>query len=112
MSQIVGYVTADEAAAFATYAEAMGIDVSALANLLLRREIKLGRLGGMSAPIVEHRSVKITAHFKGDIAKARFTEHASQFSLRPGPAAARLFRAELEERWLERCLCVNHFDSV
>lgn len=112
MSQIVGYVTTNEAKAFARYAESLGVDVSALANLLLRREMHLGRLDEIPAPPTEERTVKITAHLKGEALKTSFTEHASKYGLRAGPAATRLFRAELEERWLEACLRTNHVDSV
>lgn len=104
MSQIVGYVTDEEARAFAAYAESLGIDVSALANLLIRREMKLGRLRQMQPPPTEERTVKITAHLKSEAVKANFTDHASRHGLRAGPGATRLFRAELEERWLEACL--------
>lgn len=112
MGQIVGYVTEGEARAFAAYVESLGVDASALANLLLRRETHLSRLDRLPDPPAEERGVKITAHFKDAAFKACFTEHARRHGLRAGPAATRLFRAELEERWLEACLAVNHVDST
>lgn len=112
MGQIVGYVTSHEAQAFAIYAESVGLDVSALANLLIRREMRLGRLNQMPVPPVEERSVKITAHLKGEQIKTSFTVHAKRHGLRAGPAATRLYRAELEEHWLATCLAVNLFDST
>jgi hypothetical protein len=112
MSQIVGYVTAEEAQSFAAYAETLGVDASALANLLIRREMQLGRLGLLPAPPVEKRGVKITAHFKDEAVKSKFTDHAGRHGLAAGSAATRLYRAELEELWLLSCLAVNHFDST
>lgn len=111
MGQIVGYVTTEEASAFAAYAESLSLDVSALANLLIRREVQLGRLDQLPAPPPDERTVKITAHFKNPAFKTGFTTHASQHGLRAGPAATRLYRAELEERWLESCVAINLFDS-
>jgi hypothetical protein len=111
MGQIVGYVTSDEANAFAAYAESLSLDVSALANLLIRREVQIGRLAHLPVPPPGDRAVKITAHFKTAAVKTGFTDHAQRHGLRAGPAATRLYRAELDERWLEGCLAINHFDS-
>ncbi len=112
MRQIVGYVTTEEAQSFAAYAETLGVDASALANLLIRRELQLGRLGLLPTPPVEKRGVKITAHFKDETVKSNFTDHASWHGLAAGPAATRLYRAELEEHWLQSCLAVNRLDSA
>ncbi|TAJ68734.1 MAG: hypothetical protein EPO51_24660 [Phenylobacterium sp.] len=112
MHQIVGYVTEAEARAFASYAEALGLDATALANLLIRRELELGRLGALDAAPPGERVTKVTAHFRAADLKAQFRDHAARFGLRPGPAAALLYRAELEEKWLLSSLSVNHFDST
>lgn len=111
MNQIIGYVTTDEAIAFAVYAEALGLDVSALANVLLRREMQLCRLRNLPAPEAVERTVKITAHIKSETFKASFADHARQHGLRAGPAATRLFQAELKEQWLASSLGINDSDS-
>lgn len=104
-------MTEIEARAFASYAEGLGIDTTALANLLIRRELELCRLGALVAERPRESVTKVTAHFRAAELKAHFRDHAGKFGLRPGPAAALLYRAELEEKWLLSSLSVNHFDS-
>jgi len=116
MAQILGYLTSAEAAAFHEQAGLGGIDASALANLLIVRELQLGRLAELTsrfdAEVPTGDRTKITAHQRDDATKLAFGVHAGAKGLKPSPAAAVLFRAELEEHWLLHCLGVNRFDST
>ena len=102
-TQIVGYVLQEEAERFGKYAAALSLDASAVANLLLVREISAGRLGGLIGryPAVSGGR-KIVAHLRNVELKQGFADHAEKFGLKATPAASSLFRAELVERWLEK----------
>lgn len=115
MAQILGYVSPQERAAFDAYALDHGLDVTALANLLIARELQAARLRRIietmgPAPPLTARA-KIVAHAP-EATKLAFANHAASVGLKPSRAAAILFRAELEERWLARQVLVNHFDST
>lgn len=116
MAQITGYLTPVQAAAFQDLAASGGLDVSALANLLIVRELRVNRLrilkADFDADLGQGERMKITAHQRFDVTKEAFSAHAAATGLKPGPAAAILFRAELKERWLTFCLGVNQFDSI
>jgi len=104
MRQITGYLPRQEAEAFQVYAASLGIDKSALANLLILRELKRGRLPSLAKFLHdEPRSecVKITAHVADERTKSSFKAAAGRQGLKPGAAAAILFRAEISERWLQ-----------
>jgi hypothetical protein len=116
MAQVLGYVTPAERDAFEAYAHDHGLDVTALANLLIARELKAKRLEKLllSSGPGEALSVraKIVAHTPSDATKAVFAIRAAQAGVKPSRAAAILFRTELEERWLERHVLVNQIDST
>ena len=101
--QIVGYVLDEEAERFGQYASALSLDVSAVATLLIVREISAGRLRGI---VERYPSVgggrKIVAHQRNGDLKQVFADHVAKFDVRSTPAAGSLFRAELHERWLEK----------
>ncbi len=116
MAQITGYLTPVQAAAFQNHAASGGLDVSALANLLIVRELRTKRLPilkmDFDVDLPPGERMKVTAHQRLDITKEAFAAHAAETGLKPSPAAAILFRAELKERWLTFSLGVNQFDSV
>ncbi len=115
MAQIIGYLTSAEAAAFREHAASGGLDASALANLLVARELQIGRLpdlkGRFDVDLSSGERTKITAHLRVEGTKQAFGAHAAAAGLKPSPAAALLFRAELEERWLSFCLSIKRLDS-
>ncbi len=106
MAQVLGYVTPVERQAFEAYALDHGLDVTALANLLIARELRAKRLAQLTLrfdrtePLSDR--VKIVAHTPTEATKLAFAGRAAEAGLKPTRAAAILFRAELEERWLER----------
>lgn len=116
MTQIIGYLSSAEATDFREHAAGGGIDVSALANLLITRELRIGRLpnlkGRFSVHLPPADRTKIVAYLRDRDTKQAFGAHAGAAGLRPTPAAALLFRAELEERWLTLCLNAKPLDSV
>lgn len=112
MPQINAYMTPGEHAAVVAYAGEFGLDAGALAHLLFRRELRLGRL----SELAEHpglgggtASMKVTAHGADSDLKARLQDHARQSGLSLSRACALILNAELKERWLERS--VNSDDS-
>ncbi|MFN4175544.1 hypothetical protein [Phenylobacterium sp.] len=116
MPQILGYVTPAERDAFRAYAQGMGLDATALANLLIARELRAKRLAtqapASTAAGAMAERVKIVAHVPTEAIKAAFAAYAAQTGMKPSRLAALLFRMELEERWLERHVLVNQFDSA
>jgi hypothetical protein len=103
--QITAYLPARDATAFQAYAASFGLDKSGLANLLIRREIANRRLPELLAfhhHVPRAACIKITAHLPNDEVKSAFAAAAEAAKLKPGAAAAMLFRAELEERTLEQ----------
>lgn len=108
MAQIGGYLTPEEHAEFKRYAAAFQLKESSLANLLLVREMRLGRLGRLKEvylPQVPMRSRgRVTAHQPDGTTKEAFEAHARAEGLKPDQAAAVLFRAELTERWLDMAI--------
>jgi hypothetical protein len=115
MAQVLGYVTPEERDAFEAYANEHGLDVSALANLLIARELRAKRLALLTPrfdrtePLPDR--LKIVAHTPTQATKLAFAARAAEAGVKPTRAAAILFRAELEERWLERHVFVNQIDS-
>lgn len=109
-------MTPDERDAFHDYALQHGLDSTALANLLIARELQARRLLVLagrydaSGPLPER--AKVVAHTPSAATKSAFTGLAEAAGLKPSRAAAILFRAELHERWLERHVLVNQFDST
>jgi hypothetical protein len=105
MFQQHAYLTSEEDAQFRRYAKARGLDATALASVLLLRELRLHRLeiSRFSATdSLGHRDRKVTAHLPTQAEKEAFVAHARNCGLKPATAAAILLRAELTERWLDR----------
>lgn len=105
--QILGYLLPSECDAFNGYADSMNLNSSAVANLLILRELELQRLSELEHLQRHYPRVecgKIVAHQPQGLTKQAFTAHAKRYGLKPTAAAERLFRAELEEGWLEGCL--------
>ena len=95
MAQIVGYLTEKEALRFLDYAQACGVTGSTLANLLISRELRLGRLSVLAEAFEAQRSLpnsaKIVAHLTDPDRKTEFYAHAARHGLKP--AAAKLVRS-------------------
>ncbi len=102
---IGGWLSNEDGKKFQDYADLIGLDLAALATLLIVRELNHGRLGalaekGGSKP----KGKRITAaSAKADL-KAQFSRHAAQYGLSSDAACSLLFRAEVAERWLSNCL--------
>jgi hypothetical protein len=108
MVQIGGYLQPDEHASFKTYANDLGLTESALAKLLLVRELRrkcLNELKGKYPPGARSGSRKrVTAHRPDAAMKTAFSERCSEEGLKPDQAASILYRAELDERWLDKAM--------
>jgi len=104
----VAKVPVAEQAAFHSYAERFGLNMSAVAILLLARELRLRRLTHLCGRYPPEKGAlldgKIIAYLHGRDLKEAFRLHAANAHMRPGPAAAAVFRAELTEQWLERVI--------
>src|SRR5687768_8143600 len=104
MAQVNVYVVRTERERFAEYAAEFGLDVTALSNLLLLRELRVARLGGMIGEISRTagpRDAKITAHLSTD-RRTAFAARAKSLGLSLSEAGGVLVLAELKERWLEK----------
>lgn len=105
--QVTGYLPADDARRFTDYAARFGLDKSALASLLVQRELILDRLpalGRFRHHVPTADCIKITAHRVDASTKAAFEAAAARHGLKPGVAASILFLAENKEHWLEKSL--------
>ena len=118
MAQIGGYLTREERSIFQAYAAEFGLSESALANLLLVREMRCRRLhelkGKYSAGAPSEGRARVTAHQRSAAMKTAFEERSSDGGLKPDQAASIIYRAELTERWLEQSVIGtswNHLDS-
>ena len=108
MKQIGGYLQPDEHARFKAYANGLELSNSSLAKLLMVREIRSKRLSDLK---IEYPSgarsgsrKRVTAHRPNESMKIAFVARASEEGLKPDHAASILFRAELDERWLEQAM--------
>lgn len=102
MAQVNIYLSGTDREQFSMYAAQFGLDVTALGNLLLARELRVGRLGSLhSRACEERRGEKITAHMSAG-KRGEFAALAKQLGLSVSEAGALLVRAELSERWLEK----------
>jgi hypothetical protein len=115
MAQIGGYLKPDEHVKFKNYAAEFCLSESALANLLLVREIRLKRLEHLkhkySAGAPSESRSRVTAHQRDLATKIAFEKRSSDESLKPDQAASIIYRAELEERWLERSMVGQNLES-
>lgn len=102
--QVHAYLDAESKLEFEAYAEALGLEAGTLLRLLLVREDRRRCLNppGVTRRIGPERT-KVTARCGVELA-LRFAEHASRRGHNRSDAARELVLAELEERWLERCL--------
>jgi hypothetical protein len=102
MAQVNIYIRGTDRVRFAKYASQFGLDVTALSNLLLVRELRVGRLGDLQlkGPLGP-RKEKITAHVASD-RREDFAIRAKNVGLSMSEAGALLVLTELEERWLEK----------
>ena len=112
--QVTSRVSANVKAAFDAYANDLGLDGSALAKLLIRRERRHRQLAALvmvggtldQAPQSSRRSdlPTITAHYSSRTPVAEFDAYAAGCGLTRGRAGAWVFARELQERWLEKAL--------
>lgn len=107
VQQVARVAIADQAA-FQLYAEHLGLHMSTVATLLLARELRIKRLSRLAERNLAVKGTpldgKIIAYLNSEDVKTSFGAHAACADMRPGPAAALIFRAELAERWLERVI--------
>lgn len=106
-SVIGGWLSEEEGAAFAEYASQIGIDAAALATLLLIKELSEGKLGATRKPVINspvRKGRRVTARTSRLDLKQRFQDHAAAHGFSSDAAATALFRTELQERWLGRCV--------
>ena len=110
-SEIVGgWLYEAEGVAFIEYAAEIGIDSAALAMILLVRELNHDRLENLPDRLGDgqiRKDRRVTARTKHIGFKERFAKHAAKYALSSDAAAAAVFRAELSERWLEKCVGLN-----
>ncbi|MBY8332388.1 hypothetical protein [Qipengyuania pacifica] len=106
-SVIGGWLSEEEGATFAEYASQIGIDAAALATLLLMKELSEGKLGATRKPVINspvRKGRRVTARTSRLDLKQRFNNHAAAHGLSSDAAAAAVFRTELQERWLGKCV--------
>lgn len=108
MPQITGYLDESERAELIVYARKFGLDGSGIANLLLVRELRVGRLAGLQTGLacveVKGKRVKITAHQPDDSVFQVFRVRVQSLGMKAGSALSCLIRAELKEQWLEKAI--------
>lgn len=116
--QIGADLTSDEHRDFCAYADRLLLKDSALANLLIARELRLKRLPTLRDRYIRNvpkePRCRVTAHQTSARANSAFRTHAEACDLGLGAAAAIIFRAELDEAWLWHCMDLipeNQFDS-
>ena len=101
--------------AFGSYALELGLDESALATLLIVRELRVGRLQAIAETRIakSDKGKRVTARPRQPEIETAFASHALSVGLRPGQAAALLIQTELSEHWLKSALkwSGNQLDS-
>jgi hypothetical protein len=106
MPQVNIYVTGTDHEQFTKYAWDFGLDATALANLLLTRELRIGRLTGLRSLVPQRgdlRGAKVTAHLSRD-RRVAFATRAKSCGLSLSKAGAILILAELKEHWLKKAV--------
>ena len=102
------YLRSGEAKRLATYAERLQINRPNLGILLIMRELKCSRLGGMprrEGPALSKKgAVRVTARANRPDVKELFAKRIARLGLGMDEAVAMLFRAELDEKWLAHSL--------
>jgi hypothetical protein len=109
-NQIGGWLCAPEKKAFENYLRQFAIRPTAAATLLIVRELRCKRLPRLrtryeDSPGPDRK--RVTAHQTNGRLKSEFNEHVRSFGIDPDPAASILFRAELDERWLEKSVLME-----
>jgi hypothetical protein len=105
--QIGGWLRPSEKKALEIYLKQFSIRPAAAATLLIVRELRCKRLSLLKqryAQAVGSERGRVTAHPTDPTLKLSFNEHAAALGMDPDPAASILFRAELDERWLEKAV--------
>lgn len=106
--QIGCYFHPAEADALEAYARSLGLSRPKLCALLIVRAVRSNRLGmiadfyGGSEP--KARARRVTTRLEDDIIKELFIQKATELHLGIDDAAAKVFRAELNDRWLEKAV--------
>lgn len=103
--QIGGWLPVAEKQALDGYLRQFAIRPTAAATLLIVRELRCKRLPTLKeryAGSIGTGRKRMTAHQPDGKLKQAFAEHVASVGMDPDPAASILFRAELDERWLER----------
>jgi hypothetical protein len=109
-TQVHGYLSDSERRNFENYAGQHGLHVTALARVLLVRELRLRRLSRL---VVKYPSPlrspakKVTAHLTNTCLAAAFVDECGQAGVSLSEAAAVIFRAELAEKWLEKAILLD-----
>lgn len=107
---IGGWLTLQQGFEFTEYATKIGIDQSALATILIVRELSRDRLSSLllaDSGKVPGKGKRVSARTRHADLKARFAVHAAKHGVSADAASATLFRAELSERWLAGVLGIE-----
>lgn len=112
--QIGCYMSAEDAAKLAAYAQGLGVKRSILVSLLVLRELNCHRLPRLRSKH-QYASLKkgrerVTARLGGTPLKDSFAAYIGKFGLGSDEAAWILFQAELSEKWLEKSLSDGNQD--
>jgi hypothetical protein len=105
-------------AALVNYADELGVDISAIVNLLILREKRLGRLAALSrmgTPPKRPRQLRgkavpmehVTVYFGSLRRTAEFGNYARSCGLKRTDALAWLIKSEIKEMWLRRALSMQ-----
>lgn len=105
---IGSYVLRDEQSALDEYAASLGLSRSKLLGMLIIRELSCRRISSLAPRFLRNLSKKdgvwVAAQFDGDQIGKSFEDYVQRAALLKTAAAGAVFRAELEERWLEGLL--------
>lgn len=106
-AQVACNLTPTEGADLRTYAEGLELSRRRLCGLLIVRELRLNRIGELSARHPgsgsRRNSSRVTARVSAST-KASFAKHVKAAIVGSDDAAAAIFRAELEEKWLSNAV--------
>ena len=107
---IGGWLARDEGEKFQALACSVGLDESALATILVVRELAIRSLASGPSKFVPRKVVKekrITARPTRSELKVQFREYAESLGSSMDATAAALFRKEIAENWLGKTIGVN-----
>lgn len=106
--QIGCYLTNDEAKKLRAYAEAHELSVPSLCALIVLHELRCQRLNQLKSTYLKkvgkQHGQRVTTRISEPEVKDQFCRHVERCGIGSDDAAAVLFRAELEERWLDQAL--------